>query len=464
MSNSVKRNIAFAYIVQIVSMLTSVVMSLIVPKMLSIEEFSFWQLFMLYASYVSFSTLGLHDGIYLINGGLSRDQINKQSIGSQLFYMYLLQIVVGCVVILGSMLLLDDGRRLVFMMLGVYLVLFNIDGSLRVLFQAIDEVQLSSKALLILRSSFLVLLAVLLASNCQDYFNYIVAYVVAEAIACAYSLFHARDILLSKLLPLSLSIPAMRKSVSAGFKLMISMQISMLVVGLSRFFIEWFWPQYVFGQYSFAISLITFFNAFIVQAALVFFPFLRKTSEGVVRAFFIKSERAISALMPIVLICTFPLKSFIGMWLPQYNESLAYLVMLLPVCIFDSKMEICCSTLFKVRREETLLLQMNIASFLIALTANLCGTILRSVDMIIIGSVAAVAIRCVASERCLAKRLNNYEALALSAYLGFYSIVFIATSMFTQRWIALVISLALYLPLPIYLRLIRKREPADLIE
>lgn len=450
MTHSVKGDIAFAYIVQIVSMLTSVVMSLIVPKMLDIEEFSYWQLFILYSSYVSITTLGIHDGLYLINGGLTRAQINKPVVGSQLAYMFIAQAIAGCIIALGSLFFFDGDRQLVFILLGIYLVLFNIDGSLRVLFQAIDEVRLSSKAYLTLRVSFLILLAGLIISNCQDCMMYILAYVVAEAIACSYSVFHARDILFAKLLSIQSILPAIRESLSAGFKLMISMQISMLVVGLSRFFVEWFWPQYTFGQYSFAISLITFFNAFIVQAALVFFPFLRKTTEQTVRMFYVKAEKIISALMPAVLICSYFLQFFIALWLPQYLDSFAYLCILLPVCIFDSKMEICCSTLFKVRREESKLLIINVASLMVAISANVYGFAIHSLEVIIVGTVFASVVRCVLSEFHISKSINSYESLTLSAYLIGYSIVFVISSTWLQTWIGLAVSFALYLPLPIY--------------
>lgn len=458
MTHSVKSDIAFAYIVQIVSMLTSVIMSLIVPKMLDIEEFSYWQLFILYSSYVSITTLGIHDGLYLINGGLTRDQINKPIVGSQLAYMFIAQAIAGCVIVLGSLFFFGGDRQLVFILLGIYLVLFNIDGSLRVLFQAIDEVRLSSKAYLMLRVSFLILLAGLLICNCQDCIMYILAYVVAEAIACLYSVFHARDILFAKLMPIQSILPAIRESLSAGFKLMISMQISMLVVGLSRFFVEWFWPQYTFGQYSFAISLITFFNAFIVQAALVFFPFLRKMTERTVRIFFIKAEKILSALMPAVLICSYFLKHFIALWLPQYLDSFAYLCILLPVCIFDSKMEICCSTLFKVRREESKLLIINIVSLIVAISANVYGYVSHSIDVIIVGTVFASVVRCVLSELHFSKSIKSYESLALSAYLIGYSIVFVLSSTWLQTWIGLAVSFALYLPLPIYMWLHHKSD------
>lgn len=66
-----------AFGAQGVSFACSVVMTLLVPKILGIEEFGYWQLFVFYTSYVSFFQLGLNDGIYLQHGGEGRDEDRK---------------------------------------------------------------------------------------------------------------------------------------------------------------------------------------------------------------------------------------------------------------------------------------------------------------------------------------------------------------------------------------------------
>ena len=65
-------------------------MSLLVPKMLGVEEFSYWQLFLFYLSYVGLFHFGITDGMYLKNGGLTYDEINKKEIGSQFWFLFIL--------------------------------------------------------------------------------------------------------------------------------------------------------------------------------------------------------------------------------------------------------------------------------------------------------------------------------------------------------------------------------------
>lgn len=64
-------NMATAFLAQGVSFLASVAMSLLVPKVLGVTAYGYWQLFVFYTSYSGFFLLGLNDGIYLIRGGHS---------------------------------------------------------------------------------------------------------------------------------------------------------------------------------------------------------------------------------------------------------------------------------------------------------------------------------------------------------------------------------------------------------
>ena len=50
------------------------------------------------------------------------------------------------------------------------------------------------------------------------------------------------------------------------------------------------------------------------------------------------------------------------MWIPQYEDSLNYLIFMLPICIFDGKVQLLCNTYLKVIRKERILLGINIGA------------------------------------------------------------------------------------------------------
>lgn len=63
------KNILYAFLAQGIALFLSVLMSLIVPKILGVEQYSYWQLFIFYTGYVGFFHFGLNDGVYLRLGG-----------------------------------------------------------------------------------------------------------------------------------------------------------------------------------------------------------------------------------------------------------------------------------------------------------------------------------------------------------------------------------------------------------
>lgn len=56
--------------------------------------------------------------------------------------------------------------------------------------------------------------------------------------------------------------------------------------------------------------------------------------------------------MPGFLLVYMPLYYVLNLWLPQYKESLVYLIFLLPLCVYEGKMNLLCTTYFKVLRLE----------------------------------------------------------------------------------------------------------------
>ena len=93
MSN-LKKNIFFAFGSQGLQLLRSILVSLLIPKTLGIEEFGFWQLFIFYTQYSGFLHLGLLDGIYLREGGKHYKELDFRSLGAQFRIFLIWQFII----------------------------------------------------------------------------------------------------------------------------------------------------------------------------------------------------------------------------------------------------------------------------------------------------------------------------------------------------------------------------------
>lgn len=63
------KNFSYTLTSNLLSLLVSTLVILIIPKLLGVQEYGYWQLYIFYSSYVGFLHFGWNDGIYLRYGG-----------------------------------------------------------------------------------------------------------------------------------------------------------------------------------------------------------------------------------------------------------------------------------------------------------------------------------------------------------------------------------------------------------
>ncbi|WP_212741397.1 hypothetical protein, partial [Bifidobacterium moukalabense] len=134
-----------AVVAQGLALLASVSVTLLLPKVMGVASFGYWQLFMFYATYVGFFHLGLNDGVYLINGGRNRSAINKSSILSQFFVAGILQTIFALVIVIAALFgNLPGERSFVIIMTALFMLPNNLALYIGYVFQAMNETKLFS--------------------------------------------------------------------------------------------------------------------------------------------------------------------------------------------------------------------------------------------------------------------------------------------------------------------------------
>lgn len=406
-------NAAAAFVSQGLSFLLSILTSLLVPKVLGVEEFGYWQLFLFYASYTGFFSFGIADGLYLVEGGTERGAIDKCKVNSALWfglaYEVPIAIAVASVCLLAGF---DQNREFVILTTAVYMVVSYAWCALGYVFQAMNETKLYSFAVMTNKLAFLVPLAVLLLMRCSAFEPFVVFYVASHCFSLAYCAWKGRDILVAGFCSPRQTVCEGIGYIRVGIKLMLANIASMLILGVARFLIDAEWGIETFGELSFSLSMVNFFLAFVSQASMVLFPALRQSGGDERLRVYSAMRKALAILLPATYLLCFPMVWLIGLWLPQYAGSLHYFVYLLPLCVFDGKMNLLGTTFFKVLRGELTLLKVNIATALLSLAGTLVGVyVFRSVDVVICAVVAALAFRSLISESIISKRVGDKESL-----------------------------------------------------
>lgn len=83
MNNKAKiliKNFSFTLTSNIIAIAISTLVTLVVPKLIGVEEYGYWQLYLFYSSYIGFLQFGWNDGIYLRYGGFEYNKLDKKTL------------------------------------------------------------------------------------------------------------------------------------------------------------------------------------------------------------------------------------------------------------------------------------------------------------------------------------------------------------------------------------------------
>ena len=397
---SILSNFSVALGAQGLSTLVGLLTSLIVPKLLGVADFGYWQLFIFYTSYLSLFTLGLNDGVYLIEGGKRRSETNKAQLAPQFWIECIYQCVfAGIIVAVALSGVFDGDRSFVILMTAVYLLLNNCSNFFGYLFQAMNESKLYSISTIINCTCFLAPLLVMLVMGDSDFRHYVFFYAIARFASLGFSLWKGRDFLHAGLVDIQTAFRLAWKSIRAGSKLLLSTIAGSLILGVARFMVDANWGIEEFSIVSLAVSITAFVMTLVSQASMVLFPALRQAEKDEAVNFYLAASNGLDVLLPLAYALYAPMAALLTWWLPQYEASFTFFALLMPLCIFNSRMGVVGNTFLWVLRKEGRLLAINVVALFFSTLCAVIGTFcFHSVEIVFGGAVLAVIFRSVYTE------------------------------------------------------------------
>ncbi len=380
-----RKNMLTAVVAQAFNYLFSLVMALLIPKLLGVEQFGYWQLFIFYSTYVGLFHFGLSDGVYLKYGGKTYDYLRPFMIGGQFWIMIGWLIMISLTLIpISTYYCKDIDRRYVWGFIAIYMIVANATWFLGYVFQAVNKTMIYSESVIIARVIYLVSLVLLNLVNIRSYRAYIFFYVLAQIIALSFTLFHARKLIFFKVEKIRECFSDMLDNMKIGINLTISNIVSSFVLGIGRVMVDSSNGIKTFSILSFSITLCNFFLQFITQISMVLFPALRMTDKEISRSLFVSARKSLGYANLAIFAMYAPIKWILLAWLPNYRDSFFYMIFLFPICIFDGKMQLLFNTYLKVYRKERLLLYINLMTLF-------CSSILCAISIYCFHSIGLVA-------------------------------------------------------------------------
>lgn len=447
-------NVRYTVISNLFSFLISAAVSFLVPKNLNIEAYGYLQLYIFYTGYIGFLHFGWADGLYLRYGGKYYEDLDKHLFSGQFWAYTILECIIGTFVFaIGGMLLIPDEKGTVVMLTGVSIVLLLPRTFLQYVLQGTNRIREYAILSIIDKGVYIIGVLLSLVIRSDNYVLIIYSDLAGKLFGLLYAAFQCRNIVLARPKKIWNTIIEARTNISVGIKLMFANISSMLIIGLVRVSIEQRWDVETFGKVSLTMSVSNLLMVFIRAVALVMFPMLRRTDESKLSGIYSKMRTCLMIPLLGMLVFYYPAKVILSAWLPQYADSLIYMALLFPMCVFESKMSMLIETYMKTLRKEKWLLIVNLTT--VGLSVACTGITvywLHNLDLAVVSIVVLLAFRCVLAETLLSHAIEINVKKDIVCELAL-TVIFISASWFIGGLAGLAVYLVAYV---VYLFIKRK--------
>ena len=346
MNKGLVKNIINLMISNLISLMISVLSSFITPVILGHDGYGYYKIFSLYTTYVPLLHIGFIDGILIRNAGKKIEDISFKKFRTYTLFLLIFELFLSIVMsIFACLINIPQINREIIIAISIYSFLLNALTYFQFFSKCI--MRFSELASIARLQSFINLFFLLLALYLYKFtaFNVNVTYYMfymnfAVFILLCYYFVRYKKIILGERKTLASQFKNIRVFFRVGFAIMISYQITMVMVNADNQFISMFFKVSEYGKYAFAYSLaallLTVFNA----VSSVMLPYMKKVGKSAVVSNHDSNMSVMNAIVFFVIASYYPIAWIVNNFIASYSESVQYLSVVFPgvgiTCIVQS--------------------------------------------------------------------------------------------------------------------------------
>ena len=407
---SEKKDMVYAISANFLSTLVSAIITLLLPKQISVEEYGYFQYYLFWAGYLGIFHLGWIDGLYLVHCGDYYDNLDKKRISRQLRSFSIFQFILGVLIIVYALFFESNpDHRVVFICIGVLLSITNTRLMLLYILQATARIKEYSISTIGGLGIYLLMIVVLMILKIKKYEYYVMANIISIAAPMVMAAFYCKNIVTEKPVIVKESIQDTIEYIRVGSKLLIANYASAWIIGIVRFLIEKKWDISTFAKISLTITISNLFMSLINAIALVLLPMLRRMDNKRLFRLYDNLNTVLLTALFGGMILYYPVERILLFWLPEYRDGLIYMALLFPICVFESKNALILNTYLKALRKEKIIMLINIIIVILnGIMSGIAVFYFNSIALAMLCIVIALAIRCVLFEAYLSSQLHVF--------------------------------------------------------
>lgn len=401
-----KKNVSLSIVAQVVSFSVSLLLNLLLPKFIDEHEYSYWQTFLLYASYVPLLHFGFLDGLMLRYSQYDYENLDKPLVCSQFKIFLLVEICFAAIGIAVSAFIEDQTTCLIWRFVSIAIITTNVFTYTSYLFQLTNRIGKYALFVMLERILLGVGIIAILVLGASHFYWICTVYILSAFFAICWGAAQNKGLYFGG--TLLKGFPEFKENVSAGMMLLIANLSSMFLVGGAKMVVQWHYNVLVFGKVAFSFNLVNLFLTFVTAASIAIFPSLKRIDKSNLPDFYIKIRQSVTPLLLATLVLYFPGCYLLKLWLPNYAESLRYLGILMPIVVYASRVTLLTNNYLKAYRKEQLMLIINVVSVAIAFATFLMAAYcLDSLLLVLVALVIMIMLRSVISEIVVMKLIHR---------------------------------------------------------
>lgn len=372
-------NFSYALFSNMMSFLVNALIIICLPKVIGEAEYGYFQYYTMLATYVLILHCGWIDGIYLRYGGRQVDTLSRRTFASQFWGIVLFSILqMALFTFILQLFGKESDKHIVFIYLIVSIIIVQPKTYASVVLQATNQMKEYSIIILLEKVVYGVVLFFLLLRGERDYKILLLSDIIGKLCSMSYGIYKCRDLIFVRFQFIRDDFVEAVDNVRAGVFIVLSNLCNTMVTSITQMFIEYKWGIETFGKVSLTFNISRMLMVVINTVSVVLFPIIKNVEKDKLSTVYMTIRHFIMIALSGIFIFYYPLKAIMTMWLPQYEESFRFAILLLPMCIFESKSALLANTYLKALRKEKELFYVNVA--VVAVDVILAGIMVFAVQ------------------------------------------------------------------------------------
>ncbi len=381
------KNLMYVLSSKVIVLIIGVLAGFVIPWTLGVNDYGYYQKFMLYLGYIWLFNLGFNDGIYLKYGSYDLEQLPKMKFISYFKHLFLKQVFLMIIGICISLLIFKGEMKFIFVSLSINIVLVNFISYFFYLFQITRKFKAYSY-IVVLQKTLIILPIIYSIAFYNDFRVFILANILINFIVCCICIFRYKSIIFGK--NQKISSKEYKNIYYLGVPLLLGNFIGTLILSIDKMLINIFYTTEDLAFYSFAVNMLVVILVFLDSLYQVMYPKIKRMEK-------VKYDIVYKNLSNIVLWMTF---FCLGLYyffviiinnaLPDYVSSLEIFAILLIGIMLRSENVIVKKSFILSENKQKL-------NFLINIFVLLLAIILNIIAIIIFDNLVSIAVASVIS-------------------------------------------------------------------